>query len=271
MIEDAVPRWSGSSRWTRLQIAACVVHATALIATPLRRRGRRAGLAEVVIATLGCATAAATARRWGPTRAATTATALAGTTALIEQLGTSTGIPFGRYTYTGTLRPTVRAVPAIVPVAWFAMALPAREVAHGALGERSTVLRRIGAGALCLTAWDLFLDPQMVGEGYWRWARCGRYRGIPLTNYIGWLLTSALVMAMLEVLVPPGSPEVTLIGEYGWMAAMQTLGFAAFFDDRVVALVGGAAMVPPAVIAAARQFSAGRSSAVAHPLAPAGG
>ena len=254
-----------------MQVAAFVVHAAALIATPLRRRGRRAGLAGAVIGTLCCATAAATARRWGPGRAAATGAAVAATTALIEKVGTSTGIPFGRYAYTGALRPMVRGIPAVVPMAWFAMALPAREVAHGALGEGSTVLRRIGAGALCLTAWDLFLDPQMVGEGYWRWARRGRYRAIPLTNYIGWLLTSAFVMAMLEVLVPPGAPEPTLIGEYGWMAAMQTLGFAVFFDDPIVAAVGGAAMLPPALIASARQFGAARSPDMVRSLASSRG
>ena len=258
MPDGARPCWTASSNWTRVQVAAFVVHAAALIATPLRRRGRRAGLAGTVIATLCCATGAAAARRWGPGRAAGTGAALVATTALIEKVGTRTGIPFGRYAYSGALRPTVRGIPTVVPAAWFAMALPAREVAHSALGERSTALRRIGAGALCLTAWDLFLDPQMVGEGYWRWARRGRYRGIPLTNYLGWLLTSAFVMAMLEVLVPPGAPEATLIGEYGWMAVMQTLGFAAFFDDPVVAAVGGAAMLPPALIAAVRALASTR-------------
>ena len=80
------------------------------------------------------------------------------------------GFPFGRYGYTGALRPQVAGVPAIVPLAWFAMALPAREAAHAALGPRSNPATRIVLGAAALTAWDLFLDPQMVGEGYWGWA-----------------------------------------------------------------------------------------------------
>jgi hypothetical protein len=33
------------------------------------------------------------------------------------------------------------------------------------------------------------------------------------------------------------------------MAVMETLGFAAYFKDRLVALTGGAAMLPPAVLA----------------------
>ena len=62
---------------------------------------------------------------------------------------------------------------------------------------------------MALAAWDLFLDPQMVGEGYWSWARVGRYRSIPVTNYAGWLLVGAAIMAVLEVALPPGdgSPD----------------------------------------------------------------
>ena len=99
-------------------------------------------------------------------------------------------------------------------------------------------------GAVALTAWDLFLDPQMTAEGYWRWPGGGRYRGIPLSNFAGWLVTATAVMAVLEWIVPPQRPNPTLVVEYAAMAAMETLGFAAFFGDRVVAAVGGAAMLP---------------------------
>ena len=58
-------------------------------------------------------------------------------------------------------------------------------------------------GAVALTAWDLFLDPQMTAERYWRWERPGSYRGIPLSNYAGWLVTSAGMMVALERLLPP--------------------------------------------------------------------
>ena len=86
--------------------------------------------------------------------------------------------------------------------------------------------RRAGScsGRPALTAWDLFLDPQMTAEGYWRWTRRGRYRGIPLTNYAGWLLTSVAVMAALEALLPPDEPDRALVGEYAAMGVMETVG-----------------------------------------------
>jgi uncharacterized membrane protein len=180
----------------------------------------------------------------------------AGATAIlaagIEQAGTQTGRPFGRYRYTTALQPQVAGVPVLVPMAWFAMAVPARETAHAALGSRSTRTTRVVAGAATLTAWDLFLDPQMVGEGYWQWARRGAYRGIPLSNYLGWFMTGLGVMALLEVVVPPADPVIDLVAGYGMMAAMETVGFAAFFGDRLVAAVGGLGMLPVASLALAR-------------------
>ena len=59
-------------------------------------------------------------------------------------------------------------------------------------------------------------------------------------------------MAMLEALLPTGRADGVLVGEYAGMAVMEALGFAAFFRDRLVAAVGGAAMLPIAALAAAR-------------------
>jgi len=233
------------------------VAAAAMIATPLLRRGRRRLAASAVVAGLATTTLSLTARRWGAARAVGALATVAVATTALERIGSATGRPFGRYRYSGVLRPSVAGVPALVPGAWFAMSLPARETAHTVLSARSNAAARIALGAAALTAWDLFLDPQMVGEGYWRWERSGRYRGIPLTNYAGWLAAGAGLMALLELVAPPApSGDRALVGVYGWMAVMETLGFAAFFDDRLVAAVGGLAMVPLAAVAARRTLGA---------------
>jgi uncharacterized membrane protein len=237
------------------QVAAVgfVVHAAALIGTPLRPKGRRATLASVVIAGLATCTGARTAQRWGVIRTAVAAGAVGTATWFVERVGTRTGLPFGEYDYTDQLQPQIDGVPAIVPFAWFAMSIPARETAI-ALNRRW----RIPLGAALLTGWDLFLDPQMVGEGYWKWKRGGRYRNVPLSNYVGWFVTSVVIMVILEVLLPPGEQaDLALVGEYAWMNGMETLGFAAFFDDPLVAAVGGAATVPAAMVAVRRAWRAG--------------
>ncbi len=225
-----------------------------MVAFPLARRGGggRRALSYAVVGSLFTTTTVATARRWGWARAGTAALAVTLATATVERVGTATGVPFGRYRYTGRLRAVVAGVPVVVPLAWWGMAVPAREAASAALGGRSRPAGRIALGAVALTAWDLFLDPQMTAEDYWRWQQPGAYRGIPLSNYAGWLLTSAAVMAMLEALLPTRRADGVLVGEYAGMAVMETLGFAAFFRDRLVAAVGGAAMLPIAALAAAR-------------------
>ena len=225
-----------------------------MVAYPLGRpcgAGRRI-TSHVVVGALGATTAAAAGHRWGCGRAVMGAAVVSAATAVVERIGTTTGLPFGRYQYTGRLRPAVAGVPVIVPLAWWSMALPAREAAHAALGPRSTLAGRVVLGALALTAWDLFLDPQMTAEGYWRWRRGGAYRGVPLSNFAGWLLTGAGVTAALEVLLPAVRPDRTLVGAYAAMGMMETVGFAAFFRDRVVAAAGGAAMLPIAALALVR-------------------
>lgn len=229
--------------------------AAAMIAVPLARRGSsvRAVLSDAVVAGLAATTTFAAAARWGSVRSVVGAAAVGAGTFVVERLGTATGVPFGRYRYTGRLRPVIDDVPAAVPAAWWAMAMPAREVAHAVLGSRSNRLARVGLGAAALTAWDVFLDPQMTAEGYWRWQRPGRYRGIPLSNYAGWLVTGAAVMLVLDLVLPPGrGADRMLVGEYAGMAVLETVGFACFFGDRLVAAVGGAAMLPLGIAAVVR-------------------
>jgi uncharacterized membrane protein len=218
---------------------------------PRRGLGRRV-LSSVVVSGLFSATTSAAGRHWTPIRALGAAGVTATMTTAVERIGTATGRPFGSYRYSAALQPQIAGVPVLVPLAWFAMAVPARETAHAALGRRSNRVTRVIAGSAALTAWDLFLDPQMVGEGYWHWARRGAYRGIPVSNYLGWLVTAMGAMAVLEVLLPAGEPAPDLVAHYGVMAAMETVGFATFFGDRVVAGGGAAGMLPVAAAAVAR-------------------
>lgn len=256
-------------RARRWDLVAAAVALAGMIATPLSRRGGRLRRlwSSVVVVSWFTTTAARSTARWGAPRAVAAATTITAATAVVERIGVRTGLPFGRYHYTSALQPQIGGVPVIVPLAWFAMAIPARESAVAALGPhrriRHSRMARIVLGAAALTAWDAFLDPQMVGEGYWSWQRRGRYRGIPLSNFLGWFVTGLGVMAALEVLLPtavpdaPGDPaDPVLVGEYATMAVMETVGFSVFFRDRLVAIIGGAAMLPVAAAAVAALWRA---------------
>ena len=196
-------------------------------------------LSSLVVVAFFVTVLVVTVARWGPARAIAAAGFVVVTTLLVERLGTSTGFPFGEYEYTGALQPTVGGVPLIVPLAWFAMGTTALEVGHHVSSSRVVA---VAVGALGLTAWDLFLDPQMVDAGYWDWAVDGRYHGIPLSNYGGWLLTGTVVLAVVERIRPAVAPSPGLRWLYTWWAVMSTIGFVVFFGEPGVGLAGGIGM-----------------------------
>lgn len=242
-----------------LAAAAAAVMALAQIAIPLAEplSATRATLTTAVVVAFAATTTALAAGVWGWARAlAALAAVVVGTWAL-EWVGSASGWPFGAYDYTDALSPRVAGVPVAVVLAWFAMAVPAREVAARLVPAGwATVL----VGAVALTAWDVMLDPQMVGEGYWVWEADGPWRGIPLSNYAGWLVSATALVAVLQALLPRPGRSLPLLGLYTWWAVMQTLGFVAFFGDPLVGVVGGAAMLPLPVLAWRRQLTARRSA-----------
>ena len=159
----------------------------------------------------------------------------------IELLGSKTGWPFGEYAYSPDLQPQILGVPLIVPLAWLMMSYPALLLARSLTTRWVIPLAAVG-----LTTWDFFLDPQMVGEGYWIWAdpepALPGIPGIPLQNYAGWLLGTLLLMAVLDRLprrdVDLGVPLVL----YGWMWLGGIVANAVFLARPGVAVVGGLGM-----------------------------
>ena len=57
-------------------------------------------------------------------------------------------------------------------------------------GSAAAPLARVAVAAAALASWDLFLDPQMVDAGHWRWSdpspALPGVPTVPLTNYAGW-------------------------------------------------------------------------------------
>lgn len=156
----------------------------------------------------------------------------------LEWLGSTTGLPFGEYHYTPTLQPQVAGVPIIIPLAWLMMLPPAWAVASVIVGGRRD-WRFVLVSAAAFTAWDLFLDPQMVGWGYWVWAHPGGYFGIPWLNFAGWLLGSALLTLITR---PQRLPLTFLVTIYAVTWALQTMGQLFFWQMPGPALVGGIGM-----------------------------
>lgn len=156
-----------------------------------------------------------------------------------EAVGVRTGLPFGDYRYESTLGPEVFDVPLVVPLAWTMMAYPVL------LAARRLTRRWVPVvGGLGLTAWDVFLDPQMVADGHWTWAdpspSLPGVDGIPLTNFAGWAVVGTLMMLVLTAVLPRDKASETVPAALlGWTWLGYILGNVYWFGTPSVALVGG--------------------------------
>lgn len=157
-----------------------------------------------------------------------------------EFLGSKTGFPFGAYYYTSALQPQLAGVPLLIPLAWLMM-LPSAWAVGSVLARRFAPPTRFlwaqaGFSALAMTAWDLFLDPQMVAWGLWVWHdSSGGFFGIPWSNYAGWLLVSGSITLILR---PNHLPERLLLWMYAVTWILQSIGLAFFWGQPAPAGIG---------------------------------
>jgi len=178
-----------------------------------------------------------------------------------EFTGSTTGIPFGSYHYTTLLRPRIAGVPLAVPLAWLMMMPPSWAIGTILVPEGPAFVRGLLAAA-AFTAWDLYLDPQMVGWGYWIWKKRGAYQGIPISNFVGWFLW-ALVISLAVCCWGPGQTAtirdvlflepLVLIYLAHWV--LQFGGHMFFWRMPVSAIAGFLGMGALAVPALLRYFS----------------
>lgn len=125
-----------------------------------------------------------------------------------ELLGTSTGFPFGDYTYLNGLGYKIGGlVPFTIPMSWFYLGISAYLLARGGLLQTvgSGLVRHgaaIATGALLLMSWDFVLDPAMsqTAMPFWYWHTPGAFFGMPYQNFAGWFGTGAVFMTVAAVL-----------------------------------------------------------------------
>ncbi|MHC5612449.1 MAG: gamma-carotene 1'-hydroxylase CruF [Nostoc sp.] len=125
-----------------------------------------------------------------------------------ELLGTSTGFPFGDYSYLSGLGYKIAGlVPFTIPLSWFYVGLSSYLIARTGLkvAQKPSWGRHIAAiavGALLFTCWDFALEPAMSQSSlpFWYWEQPGAFFGTPYQNYAGWFGTSALFMSVAGLL-----------------------------------------------------------------------
>src|SRR5215472_807077 len=119
----------------------------------------------------------------------------------MENLGTATGFPFGVYHFeVGADLPHVGLIPIIVGPLWFGAGyfswVVASVLLDGAdrqLDRRFNLVALPIVAAFVMTQWDLVMDaPNATIAKVWIWHDGGAVFGVPLSNYLGWFLTSWL-------------------------------------------------------------------------------
>ena len=138
------------------------------------------------------------------------------TTVIAEIIGVKTGIPFGTYEYDANrLGPTIFAVPLLIPFAWFMMLYPCWLVVSDLV---KTKIPAIALSSLLMATWDLYLDPQMVNEGYWTWFDSGTpTKEIPISNFVGWFVTALIIFTLISWLVGSPKSKVSNVVPYALM------------------------------------------------------
>lgn len=249
--DAATPAALSSPGSSRAPYYMLVLWALAMISVPvlgwtLGPDAVRAGvIAGVVLQAAASLTALATA--WGAAATLRVALVVLPLAWAVEFVGSRTGLPFGQYDYTQALQPQLLGVPLLIPLAWLMMLPPAWAVAEALLRRGATRGPRVAflaTAALAFTAWDLFLDPQMVAWGYWVWQTPGGYFGIPWSNYLGWWLSALLISAAVFALRPPlpPLPQRPLLTLYTATWLLQSVGLALFWQQPGPAAVGFVAM-----------------------------
>ena len=179
----------------------------------------------------------------GPRGAAVSLLLLSAFGYAIEATGVARGFPYGTFYYGDSLGPKIAGlVPYLLPLSWAPLVLGA--VAATAPRTGTGLPRRalhVLLAAVLLTLVDGVLDPGAAALGFWVWPQGGAYYGVPITNYLGWLLSSALAAALLLALgqrrwgraaPPPGMLDSLVVAVAFWV------GVAVFSGLLFPALLG---------------------------------
>jgi uncharacterized membrane protein len=230
-----------------LQVAYPLVHGTA-----------RDRLTVVIVGALAatCLLHAAVTRGVRPAIGLLVVTAVPGYA--VEVLGVRTGVPFGSYSYSGSLGMRVFGAPLIIGLAWTMLAWPAAIAARRLVRGR---VARVLLGAWALAVTDVFLDPQLVASGAWRWdfpaPHLPGVPDVPLTNFVGWLAVAVVLSVAVQALAGDGGDDgddddTVPIALYLWLYVGWVVAQSVFLDLAGAAVWGALAMGTVAVPLAVR-------------------
>jgi uncharacterized membrane protein len=178
---------------------------------------------------------------------------------LAEFSSTRTGFPFGLYQYTGATRGRelfIVDVPFIDSLSFTFLAYAAFCLARLALAGRraSRPVVAIVAGVLMM-ALDVVIDPLAVRGDRWFlgqiffYAAPGFYFGVPLANFVGWVLVGAVGIGLYLAMAPDASGRLVWGGVAVYYGVLGfNLAMTIWIDETLLAVIGAAVHVVVASI-----------------------
>jgi len=141
-----------------------------------------------------------------------------------EEVGVQTGLIYGNYSYTDYLGQKIGHVPVIIPLAWFMMIYPSYVIAN-VIYSKKPFLQNIKISKIILisilsagimTAWDSVIDPYLSGDtvNAWVWQDGGAYFGIPIHNFLGWMVTTFTIYMIYRIIESKSKPIEYSINNY---------------------------------------------------------
>jgi bisanhydrobacterioruberin hydratase len=122
----------------------------------------------------------------------------------IETLGLITGFPYGEFVYGGMLGPLLPGgAPFLLPFAYVPLVIGAVALVDTKPGLR------IVLATLLLVAVDLVLDPGAVAFGLWSFTGPAILHGVPLSNFLGWVISGSIAVLVTRALIDP-APQLAL-------------------------------------------------------------
>ncbi len=113
----------------------------------------------------------------------------------IEIVGLATGFPYGDFSYLVDLGPMIAGVPVGLPLFFLPLAVNGYLLSMLLVGKRAW---RLPVTLVTVLLIDMVLDPAAVSLGIWSYAD-GVYHGVPVSNFLGWMMSTAVVYLILEM------------------------------------------------------------------------
>jgi uncharacterized membrane protein len=166
---------------------------------------------------------------------------------LIEQIGLSTGWPFGNHIFDSSLGVKIYDVPLAIPFLWVMLAHPTLVAARRVTQHWAFIY----GGAIMMT-WRLFLDQQMTVAHQIKWSFTGGHvpfeNQLPISLPAGLLFAGMLLVAILHLALPKerrkqGAEFVAIDIFLFWTLLSGVVNNIFFFNRPQIAFFAGAVYI----------------------------